>query len=104
MKTVYEFAAAMNNRDGGAVRRLRRLSAQEQRQLEDLARNLLAYTYQLTPTGSPTIEGPRASVRCLRQQTFVDGTRRKRDMNDTVMVTLEKAGERWLIADVVVTR
>jgi hypothetical protein len=103
-RTIYAFAEAMNNRDLAGVTRLRRLSAQEQKQIEDLARNLRSYTYQLTPTGAPTIDGSRASLRCVRQQTFVDGSSRKRDQNDTVVIALEKEGPGWIIASVTPAR
>lgn len=104
LRTVYAFAAAMNNRDVAGVQRFRRLSSEEQKLIEDLARNLRAYSYQLTPTGAPTIEGTRATLRCVRQQTFVDGSRRKRDQNDAVLVALEKAADGWIIAAVTPAR
>jgi serine/threonine protein kinase/tetratricopeptide (TPR) repeat protein len=104
LRTVQEFAAAMNNRDAAAVTRLRRMNAAEQKMLEDAARNLVSYSYQLTPTGAPSIEGIRATLRCVRQQSFVDGTRRRRDQNDAVLIQLAKDGERWVIVAVTPTR
>jgi hypothetical protein len=97
---VEEFAAAMNNRDAAAVMRLRRMNAQERKVLEDLARNLVSYSYQLTPTGAPSVDAGRATLRCVRQQSFVDGTRRRRDQNDTVLIQLAREGERWVIVSV----
>ncbi len=103
LRTVYAFAAAMNNRDAAGVQRFRRLSPNEQKQVEDLA-HLRSYSYELTPTGAPAIEGARATLRCVRQQTFVDSSRRKRDQNDTVLVALEKAADGWVIAAVTPAR
>ena len=103
LRTMEEFAAAMNNRDAAAVTRLRRMNAQEQKAIDDL-RNLVAYSYQLTPTGAPSIDGPRATLRCVRQQSFVDGTRRRQNQNDAVLIQLAKDGERWVIVSVTPTR
>jgi hypothetical protein len=103
LRTVYAFAAAMHNRDTAGVQRFRRLSSEEHKQISDLA-SLRSYSYELTPTGAPVIDGGRASLRCVRQQTFVDGSRRKRDQNDTVVIALEKDAERWIIASVTLAR